>query len=275
MRISVITPSLNSKSCLKRAIESVLLQAYENFEHVVVDGGSTDGTLELLQQYPHLKWISEPDRGQSDAMNKGVALANGDIIVMLNCDDYFAPAAFLSVTPLFEQGAKFVVGNVEVKSYRLGYRFINRARVGMEHMMRHWLRDAYCYNPVGYFYTREVQAACPFNIDNKNTMDLEFLLCAGSRFPMEKIDRLLGYYDEGATSKTTLSQGRSNYWSAKNFSFVEQHIGSLPEFDQARFRAERQGGYARLERYWRRMERIMRIRHTIASIFKRSAITKI
>ncbi len=71
-----------------------------------------DGTVDILRKYPHLKWISEPDDGQSDAMNKGFNLSTGDIIVYLNADDYFLPNAFDNVIRQFEKGAVFVVEEV-------------------------------------------------------------------------------------------------------------------------------------------------------------------
>ena len=80
LKISVITPSLNSGAYIEEAIQSVLAQQYPNFEHIIVDGGSADETLEILRRYQHLKWISEPDRGQSHAMNKGFRMSSGDII---------------------------------------------------------------------------------------------------------------------------------------------------------------------------------------------------
>lgn len=165
-KISVITPSFNSREVIERAVQSVLVQDYTCWEHVIVDGGSTDGTIDLLKKYPHLKWISEKDRGQADAMNKGFSLSTGDIIVYLNADDYFLPGAFSAVMAVFEKGASFVVGNVLVMSPRLGTEFINTPRTTLDGMLRHWEPNAFCYNPVGYFYTREVQEHCPFNIHN-------------------------------------------------------------------------------------------------------------
>ena len=97
MKISILTPSYNAEQFLDRAICSVRQQDYEHWEHIIVDGGSTDGTLELLQKYPHLIWKSEPDKGQSDAMNKAFAMATGDLIVSLTADDYFEPHVFTSV----------------------------------------------------------------------------------------------------------------------------------------------------------------------------------
>lgn len=94
LAISIITPSLNQAQFIREAIESVLSQNDPCFEHIVVDGGSTDGTIPILQSYPRLKWTSAKDKGQADAFNKGLALATGDIIGEINADDYYLPGAF-------------------------------------------------------------------------------------------------------------------------------------------------------------------------------------
>ena len=94
LKFSIITPSFNSGDTLERAIQSVLAQDYKNFEHIIVDGCSTDGALEILEKYPHLRWISEFDKGQVDAMNKGFAMAEGEIIGYLNADDYYLEGSF-------------------------------------------------------------------------------------------------------------------------------------------------------------------------------------
>jgi glycosyltransferase involved in cell wall biosynthesis len=96
-RISVITPCLNGASYIAEAIESVLAQQYPHMEHIVVDGGSTDGTLEILGRYPHLKIIEGPDRGVYDALNKALAVAEGGIIGILNSDDCYAEDVLFSV----------------------------------------------------------------------------------------------------------------------------------------------------------------------------------
>ncbi|WP_314306249.1 glycosyltransferase family 2 protein [Brevibacillus parabrevis] len=95
--VSIITPSFNQAAFIRQTIESVRSQDYPNIEHIVVDGGSTDGTLEILQEYAHEKqrfrFVSEPDRGQSHAINKGLALAKGQIIGWLNSDDKYLNGA--------------------------------------------------------------------------------------------------------------------------------------------------------------------------------------
>lgn len=92
--ISIITPAYNSEAYIEEAIKSVLKQGYTDFEHIVVDGGSTDGTHEILEQYPHLNVISEPDDGIYDAVNKGLREATGELIGWLNSDDVYADGAF-------------------------------------------------------------------------------------------------------------------------------------------------------------------------------------
>lgn len=100
-RISVITPCLNSARYIGEAIESVLMQGYSATEHIVADGGSTDGTLDILNRYPHLKIISGPDNGMYQALNRAVAVARGEFIGMLNSDDCYAEDVFAPVVDLF------------------------------------------------------------------------------------------------------------------------------------------------------------------------------
>jgi glycosyltransferase involved in cell wall biosynthesis len=101
VKLSIVTPCLNRAGFILDAVESVLVQDYENVEHLVMDGGSTDGTLELLNSYPHLRVYSQPDEGIYDAMNKGVRRANGDVIGFLNSDDLYDPCIFNMVVEAF------------------------------------------------------------------------------------------------------------------------------------------------------------------------------
>ena len=91
--VSVVTPSLNQGRFLPDALASVAAQDYEPIEHIVVDGGSSDETLAILRQQPSLRWTSEPDAGQSDALNKGIFRAHGEIVGWLNADDFYLPGA--------------------------------------------------------------------------------------------------------------------------------------------------------------------------------------
>lgn len=88
-RISVITPSLNLGRFLRATIESIASQSYRNFEHIVIDGGSSDETLEILREYPHIRWISEADKDVLEAYQKGLSLARGDYIIQCCVSDGF------------------------------------------------------------------------------------------------------------------------------------------------------------------------------------------
>lgn len=101
MIFSIITITFNSREFLEETIQSVLGQDGPDFEYILVDGGSSDGTLDIIKQYADLdgriRWISEPDRGISDAFNKGIALATGELVGIINSDDSYLPGALSAV----------------------------------------------------------------------------------------------------------------------------------------------------------------------------------
>jgi glycosyltransferase involved in cell wall biosynthesis len=107
-KFSIVTPSFNQRAYIEEALLSVKNQAYLKVEHIVIDGASTDGTVEVLRDYAsrpgwgHLRWISEPDRGQSDALNKGFRMAVGEIVGWLNSDDRYRSECFRAVADAFE-----------------------------------------------------------------------------------------------------------------------------------------------------------------------------
>jgi glycosyltransferase involved in cell wall biosynthesis len=101
-KITIITPSFNQGNFIDQTIRSILEQGYPNLEYIVIDGGSSDQTMEILRQYKNrLIWYSEKDRGQSHALNKGQSLATGEIIGFINSDDYLEPGALFKVGDFF------------------------------------------------------------------------------------------------------------------------------------------------------------------------------
>lgn len=113
LKFSIITPSYRQAAYIERTILSVESQTGIEKEHIVIDGGSDDGTIDVLKRYPHLTWISEMDNGQADALNKGLRLATGDIVGWINSDDYYEEATFSSVAAHFEDPTTmWVIGNL-------------------------------------------------------------------------------------------------------------------------------------------------------------------
>lgn len=104
-KVSIVTPSFNQVDYLESTIQSVLNQAYAPIEYFIIDGGSTDGSVEIIKAYQDklAGWVSEPDKGQTDAINKGFAMASGEIIAWLNSDDTYQPDAVAQAVAYLEE----------------------------------------------------------------------------------------------------------------------------------------------------------------------------
>ncbi|MCM1522577.1 MAG: glycosyltransferase [Muribaculaceae bacterium] len=117
MKISIITVAVNSSSTIADTMQSVLAQDYGDYEHIIVDGGSTDGTIDIIKRLEplyqgKLRWVSEPDGGLYEAMNKGIAMAAGDIIGTLNSDDFFTSCHVLSMVSEGIDGVDAIYGDI-------------------------------------------------------------------------------------------------------------------------------------------------------------------
>lgn len=117
MKISIVTAAWNSGATLRDTIESVLSQSYPDIEYIIVDGASKDNTVEIIREYEpsfngRLKWISEPDRGIYDAMNKGIRMATGDVVGILNSDDFFTDSHVVEHIAKGIDGVDAVYGDI-------------------------------------------------------------------------------------------------------------------------------------------------------------------
>jgi glycosyltransferase involved in cell wall biosynthesis len=186
--VSIVTPSLDQGRYLREAIESVLAQGYEPIEHVVVDGGSTDGSLDILAEYDHLRWLSEPDRGQSHALNKGFALASGAIVGWLNADDAYLPNAVEAAVAALEQtGAALVYADVT----RVNDDGVNPRRIRSRSEWHLWTElNLGCgiFSPAVFFTRAALDAVGELDESLSLTMDYDLWLRIGMRFEMRHVD---------------------------------------------------------------------------------------
>jgi len=192
-RISIVTPSLNQGRFIGQTIDSVLSQDYPNVQYVIIDGGSTDETLEVIQRRADRidHWVSEPDKGQTDALCKGMRRVDGQIVGWLNSDDqYYSPRVFDRVARLFETHPKvdFCYGaNVYVDA---------RSRVLFlrSQMPFHWRRLLVVWNYIHQptvFFRRRVLDDLSFNTDLHYIMDYEFWLRAARRYRFRPVGGLV------------------------------------------------------------------------------------
>jgi len=206
-KISIITPSYNQVEYIEKAITSVLQQSYANKEQIVIDGGSTDGTLTILKKYDALRWLSEKDRGQSHAFNKGFALTDGEIIGWLNSDDMYDQEVFPLVAEAF-------TNNPNVVAVYGGCTIIDKQDKSIEEIpvptcsFETMLRAGYSLLPQpSVFIKRKHLAEERFILDEtlNYSMDYDLFLRLLKKGPFLKLDKNLSFFRLHDTSKTHVS----------------------------------------------------------------------
>lgn len=209
-KISIITPSLNQATYIERTIRSVLDQDYPDLEYIVVDGGSTDGTTEILKKYGNrLTWISEKDSGQSEAINKGMRMATGDIIAYLNSDDIYEPGALASVAARFmaEPSLRWLTGKCRIINEN-GREVRSAITKYKNFLLAHYrYRLLLIANPVSQpatFWRKEVvEEIGLFDPAESLIMDYEYWLRIGRKYHPAIMDESLAAFRIHPTSKTS------------------------------------------------------------------------
>lgn len=200
--VSVVTPSLNQGRYIEATIVSVLEQDYPQVEHIVVDGGSTDETLDTLRRYPHVQWISEPDAGQAAAVNKGFRMAKGSVYGWLNADDLYLPGAVsTAVRALRETGAGLVHGawrQIDEEG-----RTIREEIPPVPFDYEAQLERRNAVSQPGSFFTRDAfWAVGGLDESYRYSMDYELWLKLGKQFEVRHVSAVLGAYRLHPVSKT-------------------------------------------------------------------------
>ncbi len=203
-KISVITPSFNQAKYLRQTIESVLSQNYSNVELIVVDGGSKDGSVDIIREYErHLAfWVSESDRGQTHAINKGLSRATGGIVTWLNSDDYYDRDALAAVARAFDESDVGVVYGDYTLVTESGTPFLRRREIRFDYqVLLHGLN--YIGQPSSFFRRELLEQHGMLDEQFQYMMDYEYWVRLASRgVPFHHVRKNLSFYRYHEHSKT-------------------------------------------------------------------------
>lgn len=189
--VSIITPVLNQASYIGSTIDSVLSQDYSNLEYRIIDGGSTDGTVEILQSYKErFHWISESDRGQSDAINKGFRQARGEILAWLNGDDIFYPQAVSNAVSALQINPSIGAVYGDCDYIDSNGEFVSRYPVrpyDYDDLVLN--NEDYIPQPTVFFRRQVIENIGYLNPSLHYALDYDYWLRLGLKYPMEYIPK--------------------------------------------------------------------------------------
>ena len=205
--ISIVTPSYNQAQYLEETIRSILLQGYPNLEYIIIDGGSTDGSIDIIRRYePWLAyWVSEPDQGQADAINKGWRRCRGEIVAWLNSDDTYEPDALRMVAQEMnsEKDHPVVYGDCNfIDETGRFLRTIHPPPLSLGSLIRYWVPDSVPPQPAIFLSLRVIQDVGLLNTSLHYAMDYDLCVRAISHYRFHHIPRPLANYRYHSESKT-------------------------------------------------------------------------
>lgn len=227
MKVSIITPSFNQAQFIQRTIESILSQDHQEIEYIVTDGGSTDGTVDILKKYSDkIIWKSEKDNGQSDAINKGLKMATGEIVAFLNSDDTYEPGAISEVVNFFQNNpsSKWVYGKCRIinehdKEIRKPITLYKNLLL-RKYSYSKLLTENFISQPAT-FWKKELHEELGYLDENEHfCMDYEFWLRIGQKYPAGIINRYLAnfrYYANSKSGSVNKKQFQDQYRLAKKY----------------------------------------------------------
>lgn len=212
MKISIVIPSYNSEKYIKETIDSVVNQSYKNYELIIVDGGSKDKTLEIIKSYAKIlgdkiRWISEKDKGEPDAINKGMRMATGDIIAYIDSDDIYENGCFETVNDYFEKhNVKWLYGKCkiidedgnETRSLVTKFKELFQPHYSYSSL----LMFDYIAQPSAFWRREVLDVVGYMNIEEKLAFDYEYWLRIGAQYKAGYVDRYLSCWRSHKTSET-------------------------------------------------------------------------
>ena len=215
--ISIITPVYNGERFIESCLQVVIDQNCLEVEHIIVDGGSSDKTVDIIKdkanQYPHIRWISEKDQGQSDALNKGIGMAQGEIIGVLNVDDFYEINVLNRICEIFTTLAEpsLIIGNCNICNFEGKLISINKAKPlrAIDLLLERRINDdgiidaSFPLNPSAYFYHKSLhQQIGLYKVEEHYAMDVDFLLRAVCSCHVKYFNETWGNYRYYPGTKT-------------------------------------------------------------------------
>jgi glycosyltransferase involved in cell wall biosynthesis len=193
MLVSVVTPSLNRAAFIEETIRSVKAQSYPQIEHIVIDGGSTDGTLDILRRYKHLTWVSEPDKGTADAVNKGFRMARGEVVAMLPADDTYTPWAVQCAVDCLTEHPAVAIAYGDCDVIDAAGRVFRQFR-SPEFDFNKLLSSCYIPGPTAFIRKSVLDKVGLLDTNLKLVCDYDLWLRIGLNFQMKHIPRVLANF---------------------------------------------------------------------------------
>jgi glycosyltransferase involved in cell wall biosynthesis len=209
--VSVITVVFNGESFLEKTIQSVINQSYENIEYIIIDGGSSDGTLDIIRKYEqHIDyWSSEPDGGIYDAMNKGIDLANGEWLNFMNGGDEFYHQSSIAVMFADQEhlNAQIIFGNHQVIYPNDRVRIAKGGKVN-----NLWKGSQFCHQAT--FIKAEYHKTAKFNLSTHIAADFEFFYNAWkASVRFHHVDKVIAKYESGGVSDVKRVDAILEFWT--------------------------------------------------------------
>lgn len=223
--VSIVTPSFNTGGFLDDTIRSVLEQDYSHLEYLIMDGGSTDTTLHILDRYAdRLRYVSEPDKGQADALNRGFGMTQGEILAFLNADDTYLPGAVTAAVRAFAAhpeaavvygDASYVADNGRAIAFYPVEAF-NPANLA---------RRCFICQPAAFFRRDAFLACGGLDASLRFALDYDLWIRMARRYPMVKIDRRLATLRLHARTKTMSEMASAMH---ETIAVLRRHYGYVP-----------------------------------------------
>lgn len=231
MKFSIVTVNYNMAPFLERAMQSVFEQKGVEVEYIIIDGGSTDGSVEIINKYADklAYWVSESDGGQSDALNKGLSRCTGDVVAWLNADDYYEPGAFLKVVEAFKNNPDcgVVLGACRVFEKGVPDHIVKTEKINEKSLTQYW--KSYFIPPQpAIFWKKEIMDQTGLLNENyRYCMDLDLWLRFSKSTSFCCIPDILAHYEVHPLSKSG-SEGRFDKFTGEWMQICQQHVASAP-----------------------------------------------